>query len=96
MLESVSRCDLVAAGLTGFVTQHRLRDRLGEMRVDFCWTDARLVLEVDGARWHPDPAQDQARDNRLAALGFRVIRLTWAQVMSDPRWWVVVQRALRT
>lgn len=94
VLESCARFDLVAARLTGFVTQFEVTDRAGVMRVDFCWPEVRLVLEVDGARWHPDPGRDQLRDNRLAALGYRVVRLTWRQVVGDPRWWEVIARAL--
>jgi len=43
-----------------------------------------LVIETDGARWHPDPPRDQARDNALAARGWRVLRFTWAEVVHEP------------
>lgn len=42
------------------------------------------MVEVDGARWHPDPTPDQARDNALAALGWRVLRFSWSQLLHDP------------
>lgn len=52
-------------------------------RVDLCFAAPHLVVEVDGARWHPDPARDQQRDNALAALGWRVLRFAWHDVVHD-------------
>jgi very-short-patch-repair endonuclease len=82
VLESVHRVQLVLAGLTGFTPQLLVRD-LPALRVDFAWQEAGLVVEVDGARWHVDPARDRARDNALAGLGWRVLRYTWAEVVHD-------------
>jgi len=85
VLESVLRCRLLLAGLTDFRTQLALRGRSGEhvLRVDFCFLRARLVVEVDGAKWHQDPSRDRQIDNALACLGFRVLRYTWADVVHD-------------
>ena len=82
VLESVLRVGLALAGLPAPTTQRVLRDR-PQLRVDFCFQAARLVVEVDGARWHQDPAADRARDNALAVLGWRVLRYTWADVVHD-------------
>jgi very-short-patch-repair endonuclease len=73
---------MVLAGCTGLATQVVIQDLRGaHLRVDFCFAAAGLVVEVDGARWHPDPARDQARDNDLAMLGWRVLRFGWAEVV---------------
>ncbi len=86
VLESVTRVRLHEAGCAGWTTQALLRDLPGRvLRVDFCFAGAGLVVEVDGARWHPNPARDRARDNALAALGWRVLRYTWADVVHDHR-----------
>lgn len=82
VLESVQRVRMLLAGLDGFDTQVVLRT-VPALRVDFCFAAARLVVEVDGARWHPDPARDQQRDNALATLGWRVLRFTWHEVVHD-------------
>lgn len=82
VLESVQRVQLVLGGIDGFDLQIVVRDD-PTLRVDFCFRAAGLVVEVDGARWHQDPARDQARDNALAALGWRVLRFTWAQVVHE-------------
>ena len=83
VLESVLRVRLVQAGIDGFTTQTVLVQSPA-VRVDFCFEGARLVVEVDGARWHTDPARDQSRDNLLAMLGWRVLRYTWADVVHSP------------
>ena len=84
VLESVLRVRLVLAGIDGFTTQTVLAMSPLVVRVDFCFACAGLVIEADGARWHQDAARDQARDNALAVLGWRVIRLSWAQVVHQP------------
>ena len=84
VLESVLRYRLVAAGVTGFDTQHHIGGPTGPtVRVDFCFLACRLVIEADGAKWHPDPAPDRQRDNLLARRGFRVLRYTWAEIVHD-------------
>lgn len=85
VLESVLRVLMVQAGIGGFSTQHVLHDGHGRriLRVDFCFERARLVVEVDGARWHPDRGRDQRIDNRLAAAGWRVLRVGWSDVVHD-------------
>lgn len=94
VLESVQRVRMVLAGIDGFATQVVLRTA-PVLRVDFCFAAARLVVEVDGARWHPDPRRDQERDNALAALGWRVLRFTWHEVVHDSaRVLAVVRTAL--
>ncbi len=86
VLESVLRVHLLLAGLVGFETQRPLRDvRSGHvLRADFCWSQERLVVETDGAAWHDEPARDRRVDNSLAALGYRVLRYTWAEVVHEP------------
>jgi very-short-patch-repair endonuclease len=54
--------------------------------VDFLWRAARIVVEVDGYRYHssrPAFESDRRRNADLAAHGFQVIRLTWRQVAED-------------
>lgn len=83
VLESVLRVRLALAGVTGFRTQAVLR-AAPPLRVDFCFDAARLVVEVDGARWHSDTTRDRERDNALAVLGWRVLRFTWSEVVHEP------------
>jgi very-short-patch-repair endonuclease/predicted transcriptional regulator of viral defense system len=54
--------------------------------VDFLFAERRLVLEADGERFHGTPAArqaDAARQAALEAAGWRVIRLTWGQVVRE-------------
>lgn len=82
VLESVLRVRLVLAGVTGFRSQLLVRSSPA-LRVDLAFPELGLVVEADGAKWHPDPARDQQRDNALAALGWRVLRYTWSDVVHD-------------
>lgn len=56
-------------------------------RVDCVWPEARLIVELDGARFHSSKSRreaDRVRDNRLMAAGWRVLRLTWDDLVSRP------------
>jgi very-short-patch-repair endonuclease len=73
----------------------RVNSTVGPYEVDFLWPDDHLIVETDGAATHATPTAfhtDRRRDAELAALGFRVLRFTWRQVLYEPR---SVLRALR-
>jgi hypothetical protein len=57
------------------------------VEVDFCWPGAGLIVETDGRSFHGTTAafeRDRARDARLTALGWRVVRFTERQVREEP------------
>jgi predicted transcriptional regulator of viral defense system len=59
----------------------------GGAEADFLWRAQRLIIEVDGRDVHTTRSafeSDRRRDQRLATLGYRVIRFTWRQVMLAP------------
>ena len=55
--------------------------------MDCAWPDQRLIVELDGRSVH-DTAdafeEDRARDRRLEAAGWNVIRVTWRQLHDSP------------
>lgn len=56
-------------------------------RVDFAYSWARVIVEVDGRRWHGDADQfelDRRRDNAAQLAGWLVLRFTWEQVTHRP------------
>ena len=56
--------------------------------VDFLWPHERLIIEVDGRAYHDgDHAfeTDRARDAVLMAAGYRTMRVTWRQIVREPR-----------
>lgn len=75
-----------------FIVWHRLLRRLGARRqvsvpgvgrVDFL-VGSRLVIEVDGRSFHDSASSfeaDRRRDAVLSALGFRVLRFSYDQVL---------------
>lgn len=63
--------------------------------VDFFWPEQRVIVEADGAGTHLTHVafhRDRARDARLLALGYRVLRFTERQVERDR---LTVGRTLR-
>ena len=80
-LESIVRFRLRARGLPFLI--HPV---IAGMEVDFLVGDS-LVIETDGAAFHSTEEafeRDRARDNRLAALGFTVIRWSFDQIVNQP------------
>ncbi len=64
--------------------------------VDFAWPDRRVILEVDGRRWHATTQafeEDRRRDQAAVAAGWRPIRAGWQQVVHRPAELVAVLRA---
>jgi hypothetical protein len=54
---------------------------------DMLWRNHRLVIECDGRRWHSDPLTRQNDADKQAILeahGYRVLRITWQQVVNHP------------
>jgi very-short-patch-repair endonuclease len=64
----------------------RKQVRMGRYVVDSASHKAKLVVEVDGETHFvgSGPAKDAERDANLAAYGYRVLRLTNDEVMSNP------------
>jgi hypothetical protein len=57
--------------------------------VDFVWPEKRLVVEVDGYRYHRAPSRfesDRERDVVLSLAGWQVLRFTWRQLTTRPVW----------
>jgi very-short-patch-repair endonuclease len=57
--------------------------RVGPFEVDFVWRAERLIVEVDGFRYHASRAafeRDRARDAKLQAHGWLIMRVTWRQL----------------
>jgi len=61
--------------------------RIGPYEVDAVWNEQRVIVEVDGYAFHSSRAafeRDRARDADLQARGFRVVRVTWRQIVDRP------------
>jgi hypothetical protein len=55
------------------------------MEVDFTWEEELLVVETDGYEYHRARFEaDRAKDQRLAAQGYVVMRITWRQIDQEP------------
>jgi very-short-patch-repair endonuclease len=88
-LEARFRRLVRAHGLARPVLQHEVWSA-GRFiaRVDAAYPALRLAIEVDGFAWHTSLQafqHDRTRQNRLVALGWTVLRFTWADIVHDPR-----------
>jgi very-short-patch-repair endonuclease len=55
--------------------------------VDMLWRAERLIVEIDGFEYHRTREafeRDRLRDARLQAAGYRVMRVTWRQILEQP------------
>ncbi|MDQ2675497.1 MAG: DUF559 domain-containing protein [Actinomycetota bacterium] len=60
---------------------------IGRYRADICWPEVKLIVEMDGSRWHDTPGRvhhDKRRDADLAGLGYLTIRVTWNDLVEEP------------
>ncbi|HET8862226.1 MAG TPA: type IV toxin-antitoxin system AbiEi family antitoxin domain-containing protein [Solirubrobacterales bacterium] len=73
--------------------------RIADLTVDFCWVERRLIVETDGYSSHRGRTafeDDRARDLKLRALGYEVLRLSYHQVFDEPNQVVAVLRSALT
>ena len=65
------------------IYNHKVRGLL----VDADWARVKFIVEVDGRKEHDTDwayENDRLRDQILAAGGYRVVRITWRQLVNDP------------
>jgi len=86
VFETRLRRVLREAGLPEPVLQHEVRDRGRLVAViDFAYVRERVAIEAEGYRWHGVRvrwASDLARRNALTALGWRILHVTWDDIVS--------------
>jgi very-short-patch-repair endonuclease len=88
-LESMLRALLITEHITGFEPQVLVTHGRFRVRVDLAHRQARVILEADGFEFHGsrrDFAADCHRYDELVAAGWRVLRITYEQVLGDPAW----------
>jgi len=86
---------LRAAGLVGWVTNHRVVVAGAHYFLDIAFPAAMLALEIDG-RVHDRPdafEYDRARQNDIVLQGWRVLRFTWAMLVERPEAVVLAVRS---
>ena len=69
----------------------------GRWRLDFVYPQHKVLIEVDGGRWHSgkQQASEDRRDNTMNLRGWTVLRFTWEDVVHRPLYVVEqVKRAL--
>jgi very-short-patch-repair endonuclease len=96
-LRSPAEAELLALIREAALPEPRTDEILAGELVDFYWPEYRLVVEVDGRRWHGlqrDMESDRRKDVRLALAGLRPVRYTARRIASDPAGVIAELRAL--
>jgi hypothetical protein len=87
-LESITRLCLAEGGLPPAELQAWIDTANRRYRVDMLWRSHRVVVEADGAvKYRDDSAlwREKRRQEDLEQAGYRVVRVTWADVLHEPR-----------
>lgn len=101
-LETIIRLVLVDGGLPLPELQHVLSDPHGRVlaRLDFAYVEWRIAIEADGRDAHdavPALYRDRQRGNDVELAGWHVLRFTWYDATTPPRYVVrTVADALAT
>jgi very-short-patch-repair endonuclease len=72
-------------------------ERLGALLIDFHWPAQRVIAEADGHLHLGTPAavdRHRARDARLTAAGYSVVRFTYSQIQREDASLVATLRTL--
>jgi very-short-patch-repair endonuclease len=65
----------------------RTNARVAGWEVDAYWPEHKLIVEVDGYRYHRTRRRfesDRRKDAALTVAGYRVIRITWRRLRDEP------------
>ncbi|PJJ61859.1 hypothetical protein [Compostimonas suwonensis] len=104
--ESLARVLMHQLGFDPPELQHPVHDADGLIgEVDFFWPELGLVVEFDGFQKYSRPEYlqgrtpaevvwaEKLREDRLRALGLRVIRIVWSDLLSPERLRLLLERA---
>ena len=101
--ESAARWVCLAGGLPAPDLQHAIRTRLGTFYADLAWPELRVVVEFDGVVKYTGTygpggealVAEKRRQDAIEEAGWRVIRVTWADLKDPDDLAVRVARAAR-
>lgn len=85
-LESLTRLCLAVRGIPAPELQVEIRTEGRLYRSDMLWRERRVIVEADGRVKYSGDAlwTEKLRQERLERAGFRVVRVTWADVTRRP------------
>ncbi len=72
------------AGITGWKTNYPV----GGYKIDVAFPKQKVAIETDGWAFHTDPEAfhgDRKRQNKIALLGWQVLRFTWLDLTEYPQ-----------
>ena len=73
----------------GKVRPPLMNQRVGRYEVDAVWFEEKVIVELDGRKFHSDAvalAADSEKTRYLRSLAYTVLRFTWNDVIERPEW----------
>lgn len=93
--ERLAHRHLRSAGITGWVTNHRVTARGNTYFLDIAFPELGLALEVDGWEFHRFQFEaDHRRQTNLLTIGWRTMPITWLMLQEEPQFIDCVRAAL--
>ncbi|MGH2729496.1 MAG: DUF559 domain-containing protein [Actinomycetota bacterium] len=86
-LERMMKRLITAEAFPEPVRQHEVILSFGPVHIDFAYPERKLGIETDDYGSHGNPKsfdRDRERDAELQAMGWRILRFTWAQLRWRP------------
>lgn len=81
---------IIADLLAAMDLSYRHQERIGQYVCDFFLPDTNVIIECDGEYWHTKDLRvifrDTRKDQALATLGYKVIRLPESKITTDLAW----------
>lgn len=82
--ERLAHRHLRSAGITGWVTNHRVTARGNTYFLDIAFPEFGLALEVDGWEFHRSQWEgDHRRQTNLLTIGWRTMPVTWSMLQEE-------------
>ena len=94
--ERLAHTRLRQAKIRGWTTNHAVVIGGHTYYLDLAFPARRVVIEIDGYQTHGEPAQfhrDRRKWSDLTAAGWRIVHLTWRQLVDEPEWVIDTIRA---
>lgn len=85
--ERLGQRTLRAAGISGWVSNHHVRTPEGDFFLDIAFVREKVAVEIDGYEYHSSREsfeRDRVRHSILTAMGWRILHVTWGELIHHP------------
>ena len=79
-----------------YAYEYHMRLKETNYSLDFAWPDKKKNIEIDGSQhqqFEEQKERDFRRDERLAAIGWQVMRIRWKDMFHNPQKWIELAKS---